>query len=269
MNPHTSDTPTPLLRIARHDSIAILSLNRPESMNALSPALLTALDQAVVQLAEATDVRAVIITGEGAAFCAGGDLLSFREALTDPTGDSLIANIAFAQDVFSRIEALPMPVIAAVNGHAIAGGLELLLCCDLVVASSTARIGDGHARFGIIPGGGASVRLPQKLTANRANYLLLSGDLLPAQTLADWGLVNEVVAPDALLDAALALAARLARHSPLGLRHIKGLAAQATHDTEAGLRAELDAFRQYAKSQDFAEGLAAFADKRQPTFTGN
>lgn len=264
----STDTATTLLRIEHRDNVAILTLNRPDSMNALSPALLRALDEAAIQLGYSTEVRAVIITGEGAAFCAGGDLISFREALADPSGDALIANIAFAQHVFSRIEALPMPVIAAVNGHAIAGGLELLLCCDLVVAASTARIGDGHARFGIIPGGGASVRLPQKLPANRARYLLLSGELMPAQTLAEWGLVNEVVPPEALLDAALALAARLTRHSPLGLHWIKTLAARATHDTEAGLRAELQAFRQYATSHDFAEGLAAFAEKRQPRFTG-
>ncbi|ALM81594.1 enoyl-CoA hydratase/isomerase family protein [Bordetella sp. N] len=259
-----------LVRVERDEGVAWVTLDNPASMNALSAPMLEQLSRVVDGIHGDASVRCVVITGAGKAFCAGGDLLGFRAAVAEGSPHPLLDKLRYAQDVFDRIAALPMPVVGAVNGYAIAGGLELLLCCDLILAAESAKIGDGHARYGIIPGGGASARLPRKLSANRANYLLLTGELLPAKTLEDWGLVNRVV-PDAELTAAAGTLARtICGHSPLGLRTIKDLLRNSTESSAAqATRAEIDAFADYANSRDFAEGLAAFAEKRQPKFSGH
>jgi len=258
-----------LIRQSRTDDVVWLTLNNPDSMNALSLPMLEALDAHVLAVRQDASVRCVVITGAGKAFCAGGDLLGFRADLAEPTTDRLLNRLRFAQDVFERIEALPMPVIAAVNGYAIAGGLELLLCCDMVIAVESARIGDGHARYGIIPAGGSSARLPRKIAANRANYLLLSAELLPAEVLESWGLVNRVV-PDGGLESAVGKLARtVSQHSPLGMKAIKSLLRDSGKTSlEDAARAEITAFQSYAKSGDFHEGLAAFVEKRKPVFEG-
>ena len=258
-----------LIGLEKQGDVAWITLNNPDSMNALSGPMLEQLAGVVDGLHEDVGVRCVVIAGAGKAFCAGGDLQGFREDLAHPTTDRFIAKLSYAQDVFDRIEALPMPVIAAVNGYAIAGGLELILCCDMIVAAESARIGDGHARYGLIPGGGSSARLPRKIAANRANYMLLSAELLPAATLEQWGLVNMVTPDGELLEATGKLATSIARHSPLGLRVIKHLL-RTSMETTCGqaARAEIDAFAAYARSEDLAEGLAAFAEKRKPSFIG-
>lgn len=260
----------PLIVRSREDGVEWLTLNHPASMNALSLPMLEQLAEAVEQLHQDGAVRCVVLTGSGRkAFCAGGDLRGFQADLAEPTTERFLARLRYAQQVFDRIEDLPMPVIAAVNGVAVAGGLELLLCCDLVVAAESARIGDGHARYGIIPAGGASARLPRKIAANRANYLLFSAELLPARTLEHWGLVNQVVADDGLREAVAGLARTVARHSPLGLRAIKELLRHSLQaEPRAAARAEIEAFAPYAHSADLAEGLLAFAQKRQPFFIG-
>ncbi|RKP51899.1 enoyl-CoA hydratase/isomerase family protein [Pararobbsia silviterrae] len=253
----------------KNDDVAWVTLNNPASMNALSGPMLEELDRVVDGLHGDADVRCVVITGAGRAFCAGGDLLGFKDDLAQPTTERFLAKLKFAQDVFDKIEALPMPVIAAVNGYAVAGGLELILCCDMILAAESARIGDGHARYGIIPGGGSSARLPRKIAANRANYMLLSAELVPATTLEQWGLVNRVTPDGELLEAAAKLSASIARHSPLGMRVIKDLLRTSMASTSAqAANAEIEAFKTYARSDDIAEGLSAFAEKRKPVFTG-
>lgn len=268
-NSATPDDRAPFVKVEIQQHTAWLTLDRPDSLNALSLDMLADLARAAAQVREAEDVRCVVIAGAGNAFCAGGDLHGFRMDVEAGATDRLIEKLDYAQRVFDDIEALPMPVIAAVHGYAIAGGLELILCCDLVLATTSARIGDGHARYGIIPAGGSSARLPRKIAANHVNFMLLTADLLPAATLAQWGLVNEVVADDSLLERAGQVAQQISAHSPLGLRTIKGLVRESLRGTQTqAAEAEIRAFREYARSRDFAEGLAAFAEKRRPSFQG-
>ncbi|KRB85119.1 enoyl-CoA hydratase/isomerase family protein [Noviherbaspirillum sp. Root189] len=259
-----------LVKHERKGDVVCLTLNNPGNMNALSLPMLEALEGAIDTLYRDETTRCVVITGEGKAFCAGGDLRGFQADLAEPTTDRFLDRLRYAQVVFDKIEALPMPVIAAVNGYAIAGGLELILCCDMIVAAESARIGDGHARYGIIPAGGSTARLPRKISANRANYMLLTAELFPAQTLEQWGLVNCVV-PDSELDSTvIKLSKSISAHSPLGLSVIKGLARTSMKTSaEDAARAEIAAFEEYATSHDFAEGLAAFAEKRKPAFNGH
>ena len=174
------------------DGIAVITLNRPNALNALSTSVMRALDSVLNQLAADRMLRVVVVTAHGRAFSAGGDLLEFGEQLqSDPR--ELIETLAFNQRVFAKLESLPVPVIGAVNGTAVAGGLELLLCCDVLVASEDAKIGDGHAKYGVVPAGGATVRLFRKIPVNRAMQLFFSARLFSAHELSGWGLINEVV----------------------------------------------------------------------------
>ena len=246
--------------------VAVITLNRPASLNAMSDEVMHGLDRALEELAADTAVRVAIVTGAGTAFSAGGDLREFGRLL-EREPRSLLATLEYNQTVLSKVERLPFPVLAAVNGVAVAGGLELILCCDFVLASDCAMIGDGHAKYAIVPAAGSSVRLFTKIAANRALHMLYSAELFPAATLMEWGLVNEVVAGERLLARARQIADHYCRQSPQVLKHVKALA-HASFETriENGLRLELQAFQAHLQSRDLAEGLAAFREKRKPNY---
>ena len=250
----------------RIGSVVTITLNRPASLNALSEEVMRALERVLDELAADASVRAAIVTGAGKAFCAGGDLRQFGDQLArDPK--SLMGTLEYNQGVLTKIERLPFPVLAAVNGVAVAGGLELALCCDVILASDQAMIGDGHAKYAIVPAGGSSVRLFTKMAANRALHMLYSADLFPAAKLKEWGLVNEVVAADRLLARAAEIADHYSRQSPEVLRHMKALARESfAARVENGLRLELQAFQSHLQSRDLAEGLKAFREKRKPNY---
>jgi enoyl-CoA hydratase/carnithine racemase len=252
--------------LQRADGVAVITLNRPNALNALSTSLMHALDGVLDQLAADTTLRAVVVTAQGRAFSAGGDLLEFDDQLkSDPR--KLIETVTFNQRVFTRVESLPVPVVGAVNGTAVAGGLELLLCCDVLVASEDAKLGDGHAQYGVVPAGGATVRLFRKIPANRAMQLFFSASLFSAQELSDWGLINEVVPGSQLLTRARDIASQFSRQSPEVLAQIKGLArAYFSANGYDGFQAELAAFASHMSGKDLAEGLAAFRDKRRPQY---
>lgn len=244
-----------------------ITLNRPQALNSITPDIVTAVN-AALDRAEADDIKAVVLTGSGRAFCAGADLKFVRGV----TGEGDDAFVPFLDSVFrmmERIEKFPRPVIAAINGITVAGGLELVLCCDLVIAARSARIGDGHINFGLLPGGGGSVRLPRKIGPTRAKYLLFTGESVPAEDLVAAGLVNEVVDDEDLLPAAGRLVAKLSDKSPLALRRVKSLVDDGMEQTiPTALRLELLATEVHAHSHDMNEGLAAFGEKRKPNFTG-
>jgi enoyl-CoA hydratase len=247
------------------DGIARIVLNRPAQLNAISPALLGDLDRVCATIEDDPAVRAATLTAAGRAFCAGADLRAVRETVGDPERWS--AFMSLWHRVFDRIEALPVPLVAGVHGLALAGGLELLLVADLVVMDETARLGDQHANFGLIAGGGGSQRLPRLIGARRATAVMLVGGGVEAPQALAWGLVNRVATAGQLEEAVLALARELAGKSVAASRVAKRLVDQGLDLTlPEGLALERRLAAEHMRGADPAEGLRAFAEKRAPVF---
>ncbi len=244
-----------------------LELNRPAALNALTPALVAALSSALRRAEEDAGIRAIVLTGAGRGFCAGADLKESARRSQEPRGN--VPFIRACGALAEAIERSPLPVIAAVNGVAAAGGLELALACDLIIAAESARIGDAHANYAMFPGAGATARLPRRLGLSRAKELMFTGVYLPAPEALAIGLVDRVV-PDARLRAeATALAESLAEKSPLVLARMKEALNDAmTQPLAVALRRERDLNELHALSHDRNEGLAAFKEKRKPRFLG-
>jgi enoyl-CoA hydratase len=250
---------------AAFEGIARVGLNRPAQLNAISPALLEDLDRVCAAVEDDPGVRVVTLTAAGRAFCAGADLKAVRELSPDP--ERWGAYMRLWHRVFDRIEALPVPVIAGVHGLALAGGLELTLVADLVVADEGARLGDQHANFGLVAGGGGSQRLPRLVGPRRAKELMLLGGWLSAQEAREWGLVNRIAPPGTLAAVVEELAAALAAKSDSANRTVKALVSRALDaDLASGLETERRLVASHMRSAEAAEGLAAFAEKRQPVF---
>jgi len=245
--------------------IARITLDRPAQLNAISPELLEDLDRACALVEGDASVRAVTLTAAGRAFCAGADLRAVRELSPDAARWS--AFMGLWHRVFDRIEALPVPVIAGVHGLALAGGLELVLVADLVVADEAARLGDQHANFGLVAGGGGSQRLPRLIGARRAKELMLLGGWLTAAEALAWGLVNRVAPAGTVTAVVEEIAATLAAGSASANRTVKALVSRA-FDAELGegLALERRLVALHMRSADAAEGLRAFAEKRKPVF---
>jgi enoyl-CoA hydratase/carnithine racemase len=247
--------------------VARLTLHRPKAMNSMNLALLAALDARLTAIAANDELRVVIITGSGQAFCAGADL---KEILAgQKLGPGEADFLDRANVVFSRLRKFPKPVIAALNGVTMAGGLELAMCADLVVAAESATIADAHANFGVYPGAGGAAILPRLIPLNMAMYLLLTGKSISAAEMQACGLISEVHPDEGLAEGALALANHIARKSPIALRRMKEVArASADKTRDDALLHEQVMLREHMRSHDFHEGLQAFAEKRAPQFQG-
>ncbi len=266
----TSSPTFDTLHLDIRGAAAWITLDRPEAMNSMSPGMVEEIGAALDAVEHDPAVRCLVLTGRGRAFCAGADLKAVKRI--GDGGDPQVAIRRFldaAGSLLRRIELLPLSVVAAVNGLALAGGLEVVLACDLVVASEDAKFGDAHAKYGLLPGWGGSVRLPRKIGANRAKQMMFTAEHLSARTLAEWGLVNQVVAATDLQAATEALCARIVDKSPLGLSRMKRLIDDGLEQPmDSALRAERSMVEAHNASHDRAEGLAAFAEKRAPRFNG-
>jgi enoyl-CoA hydratase/carnithine racemase len=253
------------LTYATADGVARIVLNRPAQLNAISPELLEDLDRVCAAIEGDPGVRAAALTAAGRAFCAGADLRAVQATVGD--AERWAAFMRLWHRVFDRLEALPVPVVAGVHGLALAGGLELVLVADLVVMDETARLGDQHANFGLIAGGGGSQRLPRLIGARRAKELMLLGGWLDAAQALHWGLVNRVAPAGRAAAGAEALARELAGKSAAASRTAKRLVDQGLDLTLAeGLELERRLAGEHMRGADAAEGLRAFAEKRAPVF---
>jgi len=266
----------PDLLFEKRDGIAYLTFNRPERRNALTPQMMLQLADAWLEVRDDPALRVAILTGAGdEAFCVGGDLQLLMPLFTGaraPADDwdrALLANLDKVPVALLKPFALYKPIIAAVNGYALAGGCELLQATDLRVASRTASFGLSEAQRGLVPGGGSMVRLARQIPHCKAMEILLLGERMSAEEAHRIGLVNEVVEADRVMPRAEALAARLARNGPLALRKIKEAVLRSSGEPLArAYEIENECSAAVMASQDAREGPRAFMEKREPVFTG-
>jgi enoyl-CoA hydratase len=242
-------------------------MNRPDVLNALHPDMLAAINQTLDATSADPDLRAVILSGRGRAFCAGADMKYNKSVSGQPGGNT--AFVRGVSELTIRFEEFPLPVLAAINGVAVAGGLELALGCDMMIAATGAKLGDMHANYALFPGGGASVRLTRRIGAPQAKRLMWWGDTIPAAQALDIGLVDMVVTDAQLQSAIDGLVATLADKSPLVLRRMKSAINRAGEmNARLALEWERDTNELHSHSHDRAEGLKAFAERRKPQFIG-
>jgi enoyl-CoA hydratase len=247
------------------ENIATIRMNRPAARNALNEKVLGELKDVVAQLRDDPAVWVVIITGEGPAFVAGADI----RAMLAKDLKQIEEFTRFGQDVMNDIERLNKPVIAAINGFALGGGLELALACDIRLASSEAWMGLPEVGLGIFPGFGGTQRTTRLVGKGRACELIFTGDHISAEEAASIGLVNRVVPPQQLMDEARRLAERIATRGPLAVAGAKVAINQALRTgLDDGLAVELDGVIQTFTTQDQKEGMTAFLERRKPEFKG-
>jgi 2-(1,2-epoxy-1,2-dihydrophenyl)acetyl-CoA isomerase len=253
-----------LLFEVRDDGVALITLNRPLQLNALNEELMRGWRDALDRCADDTSVRAVVVTGAGRAFCAGQDLKSLQDGT--PIGTILRD---WYNPVILRLRSAPKPVIAAVNGAAVGAGCNLALCCDLRFAAENTRFGQVFVGIGALPDSGGFFFLPRLVGTGKAMELMLSGEIVDAREAERIGLVNRVFPAEELLPKALEYAAKLAQGPTAVFGMIKhGLDRSAVATLEEMLEYEANAQTKAAEGEDFKEGVAAFVEKRQPTFSG-
>ncbi len=252
--------------------VAIITLNRPDTRNALSDELVPCLVELLNKANDDSGVSCVVLTGEGRSFSSGGNLKEIRAMTQEKnlsTHDLRNWYLDMIQQIPRTMASLTVPVIAAVNGHAIGAGCDLTMMCDIRIASEKALFAESFMRVGLIPGDGGAWFLPRVIGLSRACEMSYTCDMIDAQKADKWGMVSEVVAPESLMDAAMAMAERIAAHPPLGIRYAKKLITQsqemplnAALEMAAGMQATLQ------NTEDHLEAIDAALEKREPVFTG-
>jgi len=252
--------------LSKQDGIAVVTINRPDKLNALNTKVLSELDQAFAELETDAEVKAVVLTGAGEkAFVAGADIAEMVSY--GPLEGARFADQG--QRLLSRIERLPKPVIAAVNGFALGGGCELAMACDFIYASEKAKFGQPEVNLGIIPGFGGTQRLARLTGEAVAKELILTGDVIAAEEAKRVGLVTKVFAPDKLLEEAKKTAARMAGKGAVALAAAKlAIHEGLSTSLDQGLLVERLSFAQLCATADKKEGMTAFIEKRPAKFVG-
>jgi crotonobetainyl-CoA hydratase len=265
----TGPAPLALYRVAGH--VAVITFNRPEVLNAINTATSDVVGDMLEQAAEDPDVRVIVITGSGRAFCAGADLKELAGGAIPPLANPHWGFAGIVQHWTDK------PIIAAVHGSAMGGGAEVVLACDLVVADQGARLGLPEVRLGLFAAGGGVLRLGRQVPIKRALQLVLTGEAIDAETAHSWGLVNFVVPAGQALSRALELAEQIAANAPKAVQMSKRLVHQnAANDTDwastpdqSMWQANKNAMAEVFSSADALEGAAAFGQKRSPVWTGS
>ena len=254
-----------VVRLTKQGAVAIVTIDRPDALNALNREVIGAVDGAIDAVEADPQIQAVVVTGEGRAFVAGADIGEMK----DMTPLEAEAFSARAHRIFGRLEELPIPTIAAVNGFALGGGCELALCCDFIYASTKAKIGQPETGLGLIPGFGGTSRLVRRVGIGWAKELVLVADPISAGEAQQIRLVNRVFEPEELMPAAIATAEKIASRGPVAIRLSKEVIQQG-QDADVRLAHALEqrAFGLSFATDDRVEGTTAFVEKRDPDFSG-
>jgi enoyl-CoA hydratase/carnithine racemase len=254
----------PAVLLERRGAVALLAMNEPDSRNAMRPSLRDGLLEALGGLLDDPGCRAVVLTGSGKSFCAGGDLAS----LPDHDPQAVRRRMERTHQLVRMLAAGPKPVVAAVNGYAFGAGLSLAAACDFVLAGESASFGAVFGKVGLMADLGLLWSLPRRIGLAETRRLLFTSATLPAGQAVALGLADRLLPDAELLEAAWTLAAEMAEAPPLALAATKALLARGPAPLEAVLAAELDHQTLLFSSEDFVEGRAAFLERRQPSFTG-
>lgn len=254
------------LKLEREGGLAVLTVARPQALNALNSQTFHELDRALSEIESHAETRALIVTGEGPkAFVAGADIAEMTPL--EPEAAEVFSSLG--QWIFDRLERLHCPTIAAVNGFALGGGLELALACDLIYAASNAKLGLPEVSLGVIPGFGGTQRLCRRVGQARAKELTFTGDVIGAERAKEIGLVLDVLPPDQLMPHCKAVAARWISKAPLAVEAAKRVMCRgADMELSGGLALERETFGRLFATEDRKEGMAAFIAKRPAAFTG-
>lgn len=251
-----------ILKIKVTDDIALVTIDRPKALNALNTRFFEEMGQAITEVGGKSGIKAMIITGEGKAFVAGADIAE----MVDKNQQEGTEFSKLGQKVFSNLEKMEIPVIAAINGFALGGGLELALACDIRIASNKSKFGQPEVNLGMIPGYAATQRLPRLVGLGDALYLLLTADMIDAETALRIGLIQKVTEPENLMEEVMNIAKTIASKGPKAIRKVKYVTRQGMlSDFESGSKLESEEFGSLFKNEG-EEGMKAFLEKRKPNW---
>ncbi len=253
--------------LEKKDGVAWITLNRPKALNALAPDTHRQLQHALLEIDKDPEVRVGVITGAGRAFCAGGDLKWISSHRDDHRAIAGYGQLF--HDTFYIMEHMSKVIIAMVNGLCYAGGIELMEACDLAYAAEDIMLGDQHATYGLVPGGGGSQRLPRLIPLRKAKELLFTGDWITAKEAEHYGLINKAVPADKLRDHVMEVVNKLLQRSPMASKYIKYAVNRGMQvDLYTGVELEKSASMAHFQTEDSKEGISAFMEKRKPQFPG-
>lgn len=245
------------------DSIAYITFNRPNAMNAINYNMLKELRDIIEIIDTDDNIRAVIITGSKNAFIVGADITALKGFSAQQAREFTMTG----QEIFNRFENLGKPIIAAINGYALGGGFELALACDIRIASKSAKLGLPEVKLGIFPGYGGTQRLPRIINNGNAKYLIFTGDIIDANKALDYGIVQEVVEDNKLMEYTRELALKIGRNGPIAIKMAKrAITVGMNMDLISAINYEAEAYTTCFGSEDRIEGLKAFLEKRSPNF---